>query len=261
MTRPITVTSHGDVRFLSTHPTLEKVARTLAQSLALGTSDLPPTDIWIGAHRTRRVPRTPGRRLVVLQTEQILDAKGNQIWKKMTRKRILRQAIAADLFVEWNLINRPFYGWMPWLMPKSFLFGPYVFPDTAPARAPGKGAVFVGALNDRRSAVLSDHAEIDVMPLNTPLPEIDMAIAQAAALCNVHSLPGAYTEVPRVLMAVLAGKPLLSEDLSPPFAPPAYLPLDSALDDTRLDNSFDALCQAAQHYRLSKVIMRAHHKG
>ncbi len=260
MPKPITVTEHGAVQFLSTHPTLDRVARTLVQSLAAGDSPCDPTDIWIGAHRTSRVPRTRGRRLVILQTEQILAHDGSQIWHKMTRKRILRQALSADLFVEWNPINRPFYGIMPRLLQNRFLFGPYVFPDRVPQRDPGEGSLFVGAFNARRTDVLARHPETEVLPLDAPLTEIDAAIARSAALCNIHSLPGTYTEVPRVLMAVLAGKPLVSEPLSAPFEAPAYLPLGAPLDSTSLDQSFDTLTDVARRFPLSKVIAKAHRR-
>lgn len=255
----VTVTTQGRIRFLSTHPTLDRVARTLAQSAARSAMHFPETDIWIGSHRSKCVPRTPGRRLIILQTEQILDADGRQIWQKMSRRRILRQALGADLYVEWNLVNRPFYGPMPRLMPNRFLFGPYVFPDAPPERVPGQGCVFVGSLNARRREVLAAHPGIRIPPADATLPQIDQAISEAAALCNTHSLPGAYTEVPRVLMAVLAGKPLVSEALSAPFEPPAYLPLGTPLDSAAtLDASFEALCRVGRRYPLSAALAKAH---
>lgn len=250
---PVTVTETGDVRFLTTHPTLALVARTLCQSLGPGTERFGPTDIWLGAHRTRKVARTAGRRLIIVQTEQILDAEGNTIETKVSRGRIARMALGADLFVEWNPQNRPHYGLLPHLMPRRFLFGPYVFPSVPPPRKPGSGLVFIGAMTPRRRSVLETLPEPRRPSDRASVEEIDMLVSEGAAMLNIHSLPGTYTEVPRLLMACLAGKPLVSEPLGAPFDnADAYLTLDAA----RAERGLDAAALIAVHAGLSALARR-----
>ncbi|MBE9640920.1 hypothetical protein [Salipiger mangrovisoli] len=255
MAKEIEVLEVGEVRFLTTHRTLALVARTLSASLATVSERFGPTDIWLGAHRTRRVPRTAGRRLVVVQTEQILDAGGQTIETKLTRRRIARLALQADLFVEWNPQNRAFYGLLPRLLPRRFLFGPYVFPLGARKQAAGEGLVFVGNVTPERQAKLARLPDVRVLPMKAGIDEIDRSIAAGAAMLNLHSLPGAYTEVPRVLMAYLAGKPLVSEALAPPFAAGrSYLLPEAPRGPEALAQAWQGLGAVAARYPITGML-------
>lgn len=255
VTKQIEVLEVGNVRFLTTHRTLALVARTLSDSLASVSESFGPTDIWLGAHRARRVPRTAGRRLVVVQTEQILDAGGRQIETKMTRRRIARLALQADLFVEWNPHNRAFYGLLPLLLPRRFLFGPYVFPLSTPTQTPGAGLVFVGNITPERQPKLQRLPDVQALPMKADIAVIDRGIAAGAAMLNLHSLPGAYSEVPRVLMAYLAGKPLVSEPLAPPFeAGHSYLLPDAGRGPEALAQAWQGLTAVAARYPITGML-------
>ncbi|WP_226629821.1 hypothetical protein [Alloyangia pacifica] len=255
MAKTIEVLEVGDLRFLTTHRTLALVARTLSASLATVPESFSPTDIWLGAHRAHRVPKTRGRRLVVVQTEQILDARGQVIETKLTRRRIARLALRADLFVDWNPQNRAFYGLLPRLAPRRFLFGPYVFGTGARAQTPGEGLIFVGNLNAERQAKLGRLAQVRALSMKAGLEEIDVAIASGAAMLNLHSLPGAYTEVPRVLMAHLAGKPLVSEPLAPPFeAGESYMLPEAPLTAEGLAHVWQGLNAVAARYPIAEML-------
>lgn len=255
MAKAIETLEVGELRFLTTHRTLALVARTLSGSLATLSESFGPTDIWLGAHRARRIPRSRGRRLVVVQTEQILDADGRAIETKLTRRRIARLALQADLFVDWNPQNRPFYGLLPRLLPRRFLFGPYVFGPGPRAQSPGEGLVFVGNLNAERQAKLAQIRDVRALPMKAGIDEIDQAIASGAAMLNLHSLPGAYTEVPRVLMAHLAGKPLVSEPLAAPFAAgESYLLPDAPLTAEALAQVWQGLNAVAARYPITEML-------
>ena len=255
MSKKIEVLEVGDVRFLTTHPTLALVARTLSDSLASVSKSFGPVDIWLGAHRTPRVPRTSGRRLVVVQTEQILDVDGRQIDTRMTFRRIARLALRADLFVEWNPHNRAFYGVLPRLLPRRFLFGPYVFPSDTRTQTPGEGLSFVGHVTPERRAKLENFPDVRCLPTKSDIEEIDRTIAAGAAMLNLHAMPGTYSEVPRVLLAYLAGKPLVSEELAPPFsAGHSYLLPDAPRTPEALAQVWQGLNTVAARYPITEML-------
>lgn len=87
------------------------------------------------------------------------------------------------------------------------------------------------------------------------IDEIDQAIASSAEMLNLHSLPGAYTEVPRVLMAHLAGKPLVSEPLAAPFAAgESYLLPDAPLTAEALAQVWQGLNAVVARYPITEML-------
>jgi len=75
--------------------------------------------------------------------------------------------------------------------------------------------VFFGTVNARRKKLIG--ASEAYITLNEGIfgAALDEKIANASAVLNVHFSAGVYTEYPRLLSAYLAGKPLVSETLSP----------------------------------------------
>jgi hypothetical protein len=101
------------------------------------------------------------------------------------------------------------------------------------AVATGSPMLFVGDLNERRQELLArlerNGLAIARVPPNTFRRPLRTALSRASSVLNLHFAPGRYTEAPRILKAVLAGKPVISEDLADPFVRGQhYLPLDQA---------------------------------
>lgn len=254
MQKEVQCIEHGPLRFLSNHQTLMQVAANLRRSLPEDLPPLPETDIWVGAHRFGRTTRTPGRKLIVLQTEQVKYLHGHKINRKLRLSKLLRIMLHADLVVDWSPAQRSVYGLLPRLMPRRFLFGPYVFPTVCPPRSGGEGIVSHGAIDERRARIVARHPEIDLRH-NVSHSDAMKEIAGAAAVANLHRLEGVYTEVPRMLMALQSGKPVVSEPLAPPFDE-AYLPLGATLDPQTLDAAYASLCDVARAYPIMAMFDR-----
>lgn len=247
----------GNLRFVSPHPVLSEVARDLARCVTSDDALALPVDIWMGAHKRWPFERETGRRVLAIQAEQIFDADGRDMWRRIRRKHLLGMARRADLMLDLSVHNCPAYGIWPRLFPRRFLFGPHVFPSAPPARRPGEGVVFYGTANDRRAALLAERPAIRALPRDTFGAALAREVAAAAAVANLHFSDGRYTEVPRLLSAYLAGKPLISENLAAPFEPGQhYVPLDAPLHDAALDRAFEGLTRLAAAYRFEDVLRR-----
>ena len=59
--------------------------------------------------------------------------------------------------------------------------------------------------------------KVKILPTGTYGADLILELDKAAAVVNVHFEHGVYTEVPRLLSAYLAGKPVISEELDSPF--------------------------------------------
>jgi len=222
-----------DVAFHASHPVLADFAADLARGLTapLGRQ----LAVQVGAHR-RDAPLPEGSFRLGIQTEQMRDERGTPLWKAFPPRRLAEMMDRFDAVLDLSPANAPAYATLPCEALARVRFGPHVFPDVAPPHVPGgEGLLFVGAMNDRRGSVLDalppSHAVRRVSD-GTFGPALDKAIAGCAAVLNIHVQSGIYTEVPRLLKAVLNGKPLVSEPLASPMVPGVhYLTLDDWLAD------------------------------
>lgn len=217
--------AHGALVFVAPHPVLAELARDLARGITDPAVMALPVDILVGLHRLR--PRLParGRRQLGIQTEQIRDAEGRPMWKKVRPGRLRKHLLACHRVLDLSVSNAPVYGLAGRLLRHRLDFGPYVFPQRIPDFVPGKEAVFFGAANDRRADLVARHG-IRMLPNGVFGAALAAELAGAAAVVNLHYTEGVYTEAPRLLAACLAGKPVMSEPLAPPLvAGRHYLPL------------------------------------
>lgn len=226
---------------LSCHPVLDQVAQDIARGVA--PEALPELDIvvCVGAHKRFKGLRRRTGIKVCIQTEHFFDANGKPLWRKRRWGRILTNLLMCDHLLDLSPYNEPAYRWMPRWLRKNVVFGPKIFPSKPVNQSHGNGkAVFYGALNKRREAQLSAHDDYTTLGKDVFGPALDVAIAQASAVLNVHFSEGVYTEYPRLLSAYLAGKPLVSEGLSPELiAGRHYLALGVPLNTDALASVFD----------------------
>jgi hypothetical protein len=99
--------------------------------------------------------------------------------------------------------------------------------------------LFFGAPNQRRAEIIRRLRDAGVAVQEARKKTFGEALRAAmvsgSAVLNLHFDDGIYSEAPRILKAMLAGLPLVSEDLAPPFQPGVhYLTLDQAAADARL---------------------------
>jgi hypothetical protein len=226
-----------DVTLVSPVPVLDDFAEDLGATIShpVGVD----VELHIGLHRPGRLRSfaPPGRKglLIGIQTEHIFDAVGHLMWQGHLKEKIVDQVRKYDAVLDLSFANRKAYGSLPATATSPLHFGPHIFPQAprAMAVATGSPTLFVGAVNERRQALL-DRLEqgglaIARVPPNTFRKSLRSALAKASSVLNLHFAEGSYTEAPRILKAVLAGKPVISEDLAHPFvAGQHYLPLDQA---------------------------------
>jgi len=254
--------AQGDVVLCAHHPIL----RDLAATLAGAGFNLPrgrAIEVLVGAHDFAR-GRAPGRLRIALQTEQLADARGSPLWAARLGRELGGMLGRCDAVIDLSPFNAPAYDRLPAADRARVVFGPFIFPDHAPAFDPGTGPelVFFGAINPRRAAALERIAArrpVRVLPPGTFGAALMAALAPAAGVLNLHYAEGTYTEAPRLLTALLAGKPVYSEPLAPPLEVGRhYLAPDAAACDATRAAAFAALRdEVAAAFRFSDGLARA----
>lgn len=240
---------HGGLTFVSRRPLLHQLACEIALGLPAGFR--PARNrvvVHCGAHK-RIPPRwlMPGFRLAI-QTEQLVDENGQRLWGSDMPEigaNLTRAIRDADLFLDLNPANRSYYQQLglPADALRKLAFGPFIFPDHPPPFSPGtsgKIAFFGNTGGARRGAILSGIAEFKVQCLapGTYGKPLYAALQQAEAVLNIHFQDGLYTEAPRLLTALLCGKPVASELLAPPFVEGVHYLALGNYDRDRLDPVF-----------------------
>lgn len=227
-----------NVVFVTGRELLDDMAQDLARTI---TAPLPRSvEIHVGMHLPRRLKPfvPPGKRdlLVGMQTEQLLDESGRELWNHRYRDKVLRLVERYDHLIDFSQTNAPIYQDLPADLRARVLIGPYIFPPKAPdlTMPPGAPLIFIGASNPRRDKALDWMerlgAAIRRVPMGTYGAALAAEVAAAAGIVNIHFDKGTYTEYPRLLKALLAGKPYVSEALAPPLVPEVhYTTLDNCL--------------------------------
>lgn len=214
-----------DVCLVSPVPLLDDFAADLATVLTepIGTE----VELHAGLHRPGRLasfaPRTRRGLYVGMQTEHMLDVTGRPMWKRHLLETIQQQAASFDLVLDLSEGNRPIYEDLPAEVRSRIHFGPHIFPASAPpiAMAADGPTLFFGGTNRRRMRNLQrlrqDGVKVHEVPTNTFGAALRAEMTKASSVLNLHFAEGIYTEAPRILKAMLAGLPVLSEELAAPF--------------------------------------------
>ncbi len=253
---------HHDVTFLSPARVLTDFAHDLADTLPAPLGH--PVEVSVGLHRPADLARAratlpPGPDPVLrlgLQTEHILDADGMPLWQSWHISTVQAEVGAYDAVLDLSPANAEVYEALSPDLRARVRLGPHIFPGHPPPMdpAPEGPILFFGGMNPRRTRRLAklqrNGINVAALPHATFGAALREQIAQASAVLNIHFAPARYTEAPRILKAILAGKPLISEDLALPFLEGThYLTLaDAAARDARLKTSYEALASlCAQH--------------
>jgi hypothetical protein len=242
-----------DVLLVSPTPLLDDFAADLAATITepVGLD----VELRIGIHFPVRLAENApaGRRslLVGLQTEHLLDATGKPMWRTRIQNKFMPSLARYDVVLDLSEANRPIYADLPTQILSRVHFGPHIYPAAAPALTmrPGGPLLFFGAPNHRRAEHISQlraaGVAVQEVRKKTFGKALSAAMVTGSAVLNLHFDEGIYSEAPRILKAMLAGLPLVSEELAPPFrAGVHYLTLDHAADDAeRLANTYANLTQ------------------
>ncbi len=209
----------GSVQFVACHSVLADFARDLARALGAAPEVRRPVVIHVGAHLSSRLPGHEDALQIGLQTEQILDATGKEMWFSFDSRRIEGLVSEFDLVLDLSIHNAPAYRSLPVSDRARVKFGPHIFPDhPLPTLEPGQRLLFAGAVNSRRRSALDDlGSRARVLEDGTFGEAADLALIAAEGMLNLHFVDGVYTEYPRLLKTVLAGRALWSEPLAEPF--------------------------------------------
>ena len=207
------------ITLVATHRVLQDVAHDLLQSWGEAGALARPVVLHVGAHRSERLADQGNALQIGIQTEQMHDEAGQKLWKAFGKARLSRMVQHFDLILDLSGANAPAYDALPPQERAKVRFGPWIFPsDPPPARPPGRGLLFVGAPNERRSRALEALGDRVVrMPDGTFGPAVARALEEAGGLLNLHYEDGVYSEYPRLLKAVLAGRAVWSERLAAPL--------------------------------------------
>jgi hypothetical protein len=227
---------------LSRHPVLDQVARDIARGVAV--EDLPDQDIivCIGAHKRFAGLRHRQGFKIFVQTEHFFDAEGMPLWRKPIWFRTLVNLFLCDLILDLSSYNKTVYQWLPARLRKKIVFGPRIFPSHPVRYAQGNGKVlFYGTINERRERLIKENSAFTTLENEVFGSALEQSVAQASAVLNLHFVDARYTEYPRLLSAYLAGKPVVSDILSPELvAGRHYLPLTASLNAEALASAFEA---------------------
>ena len=226
MNKQLLSQSHGSVTVFSRHVVLNDFAAALLSGLPDNFELARRVAVICGIHNNfpRAVYKT--HFTVAIQTEQLFDENGHPLWgirRPRIRKTLLKHLWHADVLLDLSPSNRAAYRWFPQFLRRRLRFGPHIFPCRAADYVPASStrAVFVGELNDRRTRILDrlSAERVDVVSGGLYGEALHRAITANTGILNIHNEAGVYTEYPRLLLALNAGKPVFSEPLSKEFSP------------------------------------------
>ena len=191
-----TVTA-GNVTFVTGRELLDDMARDLARTIIAPLQ--ASVEIHIGMHLPRRLKPSipPGRRdiLIGMQTEQVLDENGRELWNHRYRDKILSLVDRYDYIIDVSPTNAPIYNALPEGQRAKVHIGPYIFPVRAPALAISEEAplVFIGSLNNRRERALAwmekNGAKIRRVPEGTFGEDLAAEVDAAGGIVNSPGNP------------------------------------------------------------------------
>ena len=251
------VAETGRCRFYAKSYTLKDICSMMAEGMVVPAS-APCVNVYVGVHQwiTDRLPNDAFN--IGIQTEQLFDTNGRKLWGRTSPYLAIIYMSKFDLVIDLNLPDAKAYPvWAFW---GNLKFGPYLFSGRRVESLPSNdvSVLFIGTPNERRMAKIAEtSAYYPVITLSkTTFNEADASLKRSAALLNIHYRKGVYTEWPRLLMAYLSGKIMVSEELTAPLQSGVhYLPIGAPIDDENVRIIFDNIKKdIADNYRFDSLL-------
>ena len=231
--------------FLSKHKVLDQLAEDLICGLDEKISFNRKIVVCCGIHNSYHLNQFRRGYKLGIQTEQFLNQEGQELWRYDSfLPKVLKHLERFDKIIDINASNKPVYDRLPDHIKHKVTFGPHIFPAHPPPATTSTRpqAAFVGDSSGRRTSILAtleskQQAELIKSELyGKPLLK---ELSPYAAILNIHYDRGSYTEAPRLLLALKAGKAVISEPLSDEFTEGVhYLGLDKSPDQADLAATF-----------------------
>lgn len=161
----------------------------------------------------------PNSLYIGMQTEQMFDENGKQLWGRIRRGQLANGVAGYDCVWDMSPSNKPAYNELSRSRSRKVVYGANIFPQNPVEISEiGEKLLFVGNLRERRRGIIEPMLDrVEIAKRRTFGAELFELSKQSKGLLNVHIEDGLYVEYPRLLKAFLAGKAYFSEPLSPPF--------------------------------------------
>lgn len=184
------------------------------------------TILVMGIHRTKKIflKFFPGFK-VGIQTEHLYDERGLKlnIYDTDPEPSILKNLESYDLILDLNANNKVFYKNSIASL-KKIIYGPYIFPySTKPYSGNSKDAyLFVGSISNKKrlDKILNfkkKYPKTMILGEGSYGSYLDSKIKTCSAIINFNSSNKKHTPYPRILKALIHGKPFISEPLPMPL--------------------------------------------
>lgn len=237
----------GNLFVFAKHPILVDVSKLLVNGLDLDEmlKISSRVNIFVGVHQFDKEDLSSFQGLNIgVQTEHFFDEDGKKLWGVNIFYQTIRALSALDCLIDFSHANRKAYARLPnFLIKSKIIFGPYIFPkkNVFVSDDENDDLVFIGAINQRRSDALEG-----IEHMGHPINRVQgvhgddalSLIAKSKALIKLHFEDGVYSEWPRILMAYLSGKIIISEKLSSDLIPGRhYIEIDSMSEFLKSDPS------------------------
>jgi len=234
----------GNLRFFSRHQALNQDAYNMASMITAPKVLNLKINIYVGIHKFRKKYLKKSGYHLGVQTEQLYDEFGNQMWRKQRKYRLLRDLMIYDRILDFSDHNKLSYQWLLKRFQSKIDFGPYIFPKKTIDISPfsKEKYIFYGSLNAHRNEIIEKigHNLIKIVKTDTYGKELSEKIFDHKAVLNIHYKEGIYTEWPRVLSAYLHGKVVVSEKLSSILEPGTdYILINDILKKNNYEKIFN----------------------
>lgn len=243
----------GKTQILSRHKILDDIAYDLLAGLSVDYEPPYLVTIFCGIHKFFGPDVFRRGFKIGIQTEHFYDEDGKFIARRSWEiPQVLRHVRRCQAILDLNPANWPIYQKLPPHEKAKISFGPHIFPANLPTycASSSTNAVFFGTTSGRRKAVLErlDPRRFQQLKSGRFGADLISELSNFGAILNIHHDEGVYTEAPRILIALKAGKPLVSEKLSSEWTPGVHYLLPSDFtQDADLEGIFGAM--ADQCYR------------
>lgn len=172
-------------------------------------------NVFVGIHEFQKFPFDTEATNIGIQTEHYFDFNGRPMWMAKNASKLINGLINLDVILDLSEANNYLYKTLfSYIRKPKITFGPYIFPseEILENSTNNKNYIFVGSLNDRRTRILKELNGITITT-DSHSEKLKAIIDQSAGVINVHYSDGIYTEWPRLLLAYLSGKAVISEQL------------------------------------------------
>ena len=233
MKKKFLVTQLGDVRFYAKHQVLRELILLISQGANVLVDR--PINVFIGIHHWIADSLPKNALNIGIQTEQFFDANGLKLWGSLPSSHLKAACLKFDVILDFTELNKLAYQNIDKY--NRVVFGPYIFPKKKilPSKEKSSDVFFIGVLNERRSKIISALSkQYPVKIIQNEFGEqLNRSVSQSAAILNIHFQDGVYAEWPRILLAYINGKVVVSEDLGYPLIMGKhYCALDSDIKNT-----------------------------